>query len=150
MLVCNPYQRNLTLHKKWSFPFRISSVNVTKSAGNCRSGHIYWRNSCGKLYFSSSADLWSSMYPKTCRNGYEFKTTILCINSQVQITLILEYRQAVELQRVNDFMKRLHEWCTRWLSNKNYLSFLRVHAFVFNFAGPPCCIFQKLWVIILS
>ena len=26
---------NLTLHKKWSFPFRISSVNVTKYAGNC-------------------------------------------------------------------------------------------------------------------
>ena len=23
---------------------RISSVNVTKSAGNCRFGHIYWRN----------------------------------------------------------------------------------------------------------
>ena len=23
------------LHKKWSFPLRISSVNVTKSAGNC-------------------------------------------------------------------------------------------------------------------
>ena len=25
-----------TLHKKWSFPLRISSVNVTKSAGNCK------------------------------------------------------------------------------------------------------------------
>ena len=49
------------------------------------------------------------MYPKTCRNGYEFKPTILCINIQVQITLIFEYRQAVELQRVNDFMKRQHE-----------------------------------------
>ena len=24
-----------TLHKKWSFTVRISSVNVTKSAGNC-------------------------------------------------------------------------------------------------------------------
>ena len=34
----------LTLHKKCSFPFRISSVNVTKSAENCRFGHIYWRN----------------------------------------------------------------------------------------------------------
>ena len=33
-----------TLHKKWSFPLRISSVNVTKSAGNCIFGHIYWRN----------------------------------------------------------------------------------------------------------
>ena len=33
-----------TLHKKWSFPLRISSVNVTKSAGNWGFGHIYWRN----------------------------------------------------------------------------------------------------------
>ena len=35
---------NLTLHKKWSFPLKISSLNVTKSAGNCGFGHIYWRN----------------------------------------------------------------------------------------------------------
>ena len=30
-----------TLHKKLSFPLRISSVNVTKSAGNYGFGHIY-------------------------------------------------------------------------------------------------------------
>ena len=29
--------------QKWSFPLTISSVNVTKSAGNCGFGHIYWR-----------------------------------------------------------------------------------------------------------
>ena len=29
---------------KWSFPLKISSVNVIKSAGNCGFGHIYWRN----------------------------------------------------------------------------------------------------------
>ena len=34
----------LPLHKKWSFPLRISSVNATKSAGNWEFGHIYWRN----------------------------------------------------------------------------------------------------------
>ena len=34
----------ISLHKKWSFPLRISSVNVTKSAENCAFGHIYWRN----------------------------------------------------------------------------------------------------------
>ena len=33
-----------TLHKKWSFPLLISSVNVTKSAVSCGFGHIYWRN----------------------------------------------------------------------------------------------------------
>ena len=31
----------MPLHKKWSFPWRISSVNVTKSAGNCRFSRIY-------------------------------------------------------------------------------------------------------------
>ena len=33
-----------TLHKKWSFPLRISSVNVTKSVASCGFSHIYWRN----------------------------------------------------------------------------------------------------------
>ena len=31
-----------SLHKKWSFPLRISSVNVTKSTGNCGFDYIYW------------------------------------------------------------------------------------------------------------
>ena len=30
-----------TLHKKRSFPLRISSVNVTKFVGNCGFGHIF-------------------------------------------------------------------------------------------------------------
>ena len=30
----------MLLHKKWSFPLGTSSVNVTKSAGNCEFGHI--------------------------------------------------------------------------------------------------------------
>ena len=33
-----------TLHKKWSFPFRISSVNVTKSAVSCGFDHTYRKN----------------------------------------------------------------------------------------------------------
>ena len=36
--------KSITLHKKWSFPLSISSVNGTKSAGICGFGHIYWRN----------------------------------------------------------------------------------------------------------
>ena len=32
-----------TPHKKWIFPLRISSVNVTRSAVNCGFGRIYWR-----------------------------------------------------------------------------------------------------------
>ena len=41
----------LPLHKKWSFPLRISSVNVTKSAVFCGFGHIYWRNPNWKTSF---------------------------------------------------------------------------------------------------
>ena len=34
----------MTLHKKWRFPLRISSVNVTKSGDSCGFGHIHWKN----------------------------------------------------------------------------------------------------------
>ena len=37
--------------KKWSFPCRISSVNVTKSAVFCGFGHIYWRKPSWKTSF---------------------------------------------------------------------------------------------------
>ena len=40
-----------TLHKKWIFPLRISSVNVTKSAGNCRAQNNYCRIPFG-LHFT--------------------------------------------------------------------------------------------------
>ena len=42
--------KELKLRKRWSFPFGISSVNVTKSAGNCGFGHIYWRNPQWKTF----------------------------------------------------------------------------------------------------
>ena len=40
-----------TLHKKWSFPLRTSSVNVTKFAVSLGFSHIYWRNPYGKTSF---------------------------------------------------------------------------------------------------
>ena len=42
---------NLSLHKKLSFPVRISSVNVTKSAVFWGFGEIYWRNPYWKTSF---------------------------------------------------------------------------------------------------
>ena len=33
-----------TAKKKWRFPLRISSANVTKPAGNCGFGHVFWRS----------------------------------------------------------------------------------------------------------
>ena len=38
------YLEKKPLHKKWSFPLRISPVNVTKFVVSCGFGHIYWRN----------------------------------------------------------------------------------------------------------
>ena len=32
---CVLQQMTISVHKKWSFPLRISSINVTKSIGNC-------------------------------------------------------------------------------------------------------------------
>ena len=43
--------KHYLLHKKWSFPLRISSVNVTKSAASSRFNHIYWRNPYSKTSF---------------------------------------------------------------------------------------------------
>ena len=40
-----------TTAQKWSFPLKISSVNVTKSAGDCGFGYIYWRNLSWKFLF---------------------------------------------------------------------------------------------------
>ena len=44
-------EKLVILHKKWSFPLRISSVNVTKSAVFCGFGHIYLRNPYLKISF---------------------------------------------------------------------------------------------------
>ena len=48
---CLSSSRKDTLHKKWSFPLRISSVNASKSAVFCGFGHIYWKNPLNKTYF---------------------------------------------------------------------------------------------------
>ena len=42
---------HLALHKKWSFPLRISSLNVTKSAVSSGFSHIYRRNPLWKTSF---------------------------------------------------------------------------------------------------
>ena len=42
--------------QEWSFPLMISSVNVTKSLGNCGFGHIYWRNPWWKTSFFVQCD----------------------------------------------------------------------------------------------
>ena len=41
-----------TPHRKWSFALRVSSVNMTKSAGKCGFCYIYWKNLffCAVIY----------------------------------------------------------------------------------------------------
>ena len=46
-----PLLKETNLHKKWSFPLRISLVNVTKSAVSYGFGHIYWSNPLWKTSF---------------------------------------------------------------------------------------------------
>ena len=48
------YNKIVALHKKWSFPLKISSVNVTQSAGNCGFGHIIEEILNGKFHFLCS------------------------------------------------------------------------------------------------
>ena len=43
-VTCNYILDKMSGTKKWSFPLRNSSVNVTKSAASCGSDHIYWIN----------------------------------------------------------------------------------------------------------
>ena len=48
------YKKIVALHKKLSFPLKISSVNVTQSAGNCGFGHIIEEILNGRLHFLCS------------------------------------------------------------------------------------------------
>ena len=41
----------ISLCKKWNFSLKISLVNLTKSAGICGFGHLYWRNRYWKTLF---------------------------------------------------------------------------------------------------
>ena len=52
-MICLLWYVKEALHKKWSFPLRISSVNVNKSGfGHIYwIGHIYWRNPEWKTSF---------------------------------------------------------------------------------------------------
>ena len=49
------WQPHSPVHKKWSFLFRISSANVTKSVGNCSLVTFTEEILNGKVYFLCSA-----------------------------------------------------------------------------------------------
>ena len=85
--IVNLHKRALrfTMHKK-CFPLRISSVNVTKSAGNWGFGHIHWKIFTGKFQFLCSVilDDYSSSYEKILEKCGKFSMVVkrkykLCI-----------------------------------------------------------------------
>ena len=59
-----------TLHKKWSFPLRISSVNVTKSAGKClvQGNHLGTRTSLVQEKGTRKPSHWVSCISTLARN----------------------------------------------------------------------------------
>ena len=46
---------NTTLHKKWSFPLRISSVGVTKSTINCGNGKLHCLCSASHIHAKTTS-----------------------------------------------------------------------------------------------
>ena len=60
-------QLKYTLHKKWSFPLRILSVNVTKSAVSCEFGNSYWRNPKWKTSFVVQ---WNFLIRESCSTAF--------------------------------------------------------------------------------
>ena len=52
-----------SLHKKWSIPLRIFSVNVIKFSGNCGFSQIYWRNPWWKTSFFVQWTFYIGIWP---------------------------------------------------------------------------------------
>ena len=57
-LTCTLITPLLSLHKQWSFPFRVSSVNMTKSARNCGFAYINWGKRSWRTSFLVQCVLW--------------------------------------------------------------------------------------------
>ena len=93
-----------SLHKKWSFPLRISSGNVTKSAVSSGFGHIYYRNPYWKTSFLCSD--WSS----------KSWTKYLEQSKEMQENWLREKMQKNLLLRIFDFccQSLTFDWKTRY------------------------------------
>ena len=97
---------------------RIFSVNVTKSAGNCEFGHIYWRNPWSKTCFSCSVShlvtfTWdaSVKHPRLFTHlrlifHWYWKTIFDLLVSPVKTPLVTESAITGALQ--NSFMGKFH------------------------------------------
>ena len=85
------------MHKKWSFPWRLSLVNVSKSAENCRVVPIYWRYLQWKTSFPVQwrASILRCLTEFSMHLWYGFSqlksTKILRVLRTKQITIVFDY-----------------------------------------------------------
>ena len=79
-------------HKKWSFPWRISGVNVTKYPGNCGSGHIYWKKCLLENYDTgSTVDIGTTLVVWHCKKVFPKKLFSKCEdNSSKSLRLLIK------------------------------------------------------------
>ena len=88
-------QQAFTLHKKWSFPLSISSVNVTKSVVFCRLRHINWRNPQWKnsffvqcyIWLSVCLSVWLYIYLSVCLHVFMIVILYVCLSVFVTVFL---------------------------------------------------------------
>ena len=91
----------LSLHKKWSFPLRISSINVTSSAECCEFGYIYWINSVENLIDTTAFQTYMKARRKYRRSKRLHLTIfIVSLNLTVTLTMSVLAPQALVLVRV--------------------------------------------------
>ena len=84
---CALWQSGCTLHKKWNFPSRISSVNVTKFAVSCELGHICWRNLQWKTSFFVQWQILRSL--KECFDQYSLLIWIHMVTGNEKLCKLL-------------------------------------------------------------
>ena len=66
--------------KKWSFPLRIFSVNVAKSAVSCGFGRIYWRNLQCKTSFFVQCETCEILYTTIGDQYFYFVVYVSFVN----------------------------------------------------------------------
>ena len=106
--------------QKMKFLLIISSVNVSKSAVSCRFGHIYWRNSYGKLHLlcrensSKGNNLYWNFYQSSRETCLNFVLILLIICQQIfqikalkQEQAYLETCQITKMELLEKLVKKL-------------------------------------------
>ena len=107
-----------TLQKKWSFTVRISSVNVTKSAGNCGFGHICWRNPLWKILLFVRCNIDISEWSK---NGQLGCVNHIKINRNVVETIFINLDDEIAGQKKTIACSNQTYTNNRWIPRAGYL-----------------------------